>query len=363
MRFGKSQRRSCQSLPLLETVKSALADSPLPLERYMALCNTHYYATRDPLGAPKEIGGDFTTAPEISQLFGELLGLWAVAEWERLGKPAPFMLLELGPGRGTLMQDALRAARVRPAFLQAMQLHLCETSPTLRHAQSDLLDDYSPIWHADLSNLGSLPVIVIANEFFDALPVRQVIRTAHGNMKGWLQRHLHLENSTPAWIDLPVAPADIPADLHLVSADTIIEYSPAARQIMQQLCHHIHTHGGSAAIIDYGDCVKPALLANGNTLQAMHRHQTANPLKDAGNYDLTCHVDFAPLLAVARAQNLQASFGTQAAFLDMLGIRQRVSQLTAAHLERADTLATEYSRLTAEHQMGTLFKALTLSSR
>ncbi len=342
-------------LSLPEDIHAALKSGPLPLDRYMALCNAHYYATRDPLGTD----GDFTTAPEISQLFGELLGLWAVAEWERLGKPKPFMLVEPGPGRGTLLADALRAARVRPAFLQAVQLHLVETSPALRRVQSDKLGEFGPAWHSDLSTLRAMPAIVIANEFFDALPVAQLTRTK----AGWLQKAVMLNGKILVWGEIPIAPATIPADLHTAPLDAPIECSAAARTLMQQLCTHLGTHGGSAALIDYGDKVSPASLANGDTLQAVHKHRHADPLQNPGEHDLTCHVDFAPLLALAHAANLDCTFGTQADFLAMLGIGPRVAQLSIAHPEQEAPLNIARARLTDADQMGTLFKVLTVSSR
>ena len=334
----------------------------LAADRYMALCNAHYYATRDPLG----LAGDFITAPEISQVFGELLGLWAVAEWERLGRPAPFMLVELGPGRGTLLHDALRAARVRPAFLDALQLHLVETSPVLRQVQAAAVGEFAPVWHDDLASLPAppaLPMIVIANEFFDALPVTQATRSEAGPWQPFCQLGVAIRDGDLAWEEMPIPQDAIPAEFGDMPVSVNFEFSAACRAIMRQLCAQLAVRGGSLCVIDYGDRVDPARLRDGRTLQALRHHAAADPLRHPGEADLTCHVDFAPLLQIARDAGLQTGFGTQADFLTMLGIGPRVAQLCLAHPELEAPLNIARARLTDGDQMGTLFKVLTVSSR
>jgi NADH dehydrogenase [ubiquinone] 1 alpha subcomplex assembly factor 7 len=346
-------------------------DGPLTVSAFMAEALGHprlgYYSRQDPFGA----NGDFTTAPEISQMFGELVGLWCVDSWARLGGPAPFHLVELGPGRGTLMRDALRAAAVVPEFRAAATLHLVETSPTLRARQHDtlapLLGDGAIQWHDHLDQTPEGPTLLVANEFFDALPIRQVQKTNHG----WFERLVDLD---------PASGEDAPRFRFVLEAfgssgnrlvpDTlrdgaaegaVVEISPASLAVARVIGERLAAHPGAALLIDYGYGHGPAV---GDTLQALRRHAYAPVLADPGEADLTAHVDFAALAAAARAAGAEA-FGTvdQGDWLTALGIRQRAAKLSAkATPAQAADIRSALARLVEPEQMGRLFKLLALAS-
>ncbi|OYX13939.1 MAG: methyltransferase [Rhizobiales bacterium 32-66-8] len=328
----------------------------------MALCLGHprhgYYMTRDPLGA----GGDFTTAPEISQIFGELLGLWAVATWQQMGSPSRFNLVELGPGRGTLMSDALRAARLVPPFGAAVHVHLVETSPVLRGRQKAMLADAGvPLaWHDRIEDLPGDPAIVLANEFFDALPISQFQRSA----QGWHERRIGLDEAGALVIGVDPRPAPFAQALarhvpepHPVGA--VLEHlesdAPAA------LAAHLSNSGGAALVIDYG-YERSAL---GDTLQALAQHRFVDPLHRPGEADLTAHVDFAALARTAEATGTPAHGPLpQGEFLARLGLHARADRLKrdAAPAQReAIDLAVARLAGTGQTAMGTLFKVLALS--
>ena len=320
------------------------------LDSFMARANALYYASHDPFA-------DFATAPEIGQVFGELLGAWAVIAWQQLGRPNPVVLAELGPGRGTLMADAWRlACRVAPDFAAAAQLHLVEFSPRLRALQAQVLPDAT--WHDDLAGLPDGPLIVIANEFLDALPIRQLVRRA----AGWMERHVapgapgaHGVHVAPgAFVERFTAPLGIAAPL-----DAVVEISEAAQQVAAFLGARLAADGGVALFIDYGHTAS----APGETLQALRRGKPADPLANPGEADLTAHVDFAAIAAAARAGGA-AAYGpiTQAALLEHLGIAARTAALARARPDKAETLAAAQHRLCAPDQMGDLFKALALTA-
>jgi SAM-dependent MidA family methyltransferase len=322
---------------LAERLARAIAlGGPIPVSQYMAAANAHYYATRNPLGA----GGDFTTAPEISQMFGELIGLWAADLWQRAGRPDVYWV-ELGPGRGTLTADALRAA-AKAGF--APPVHLVETSPTLRAAQAERLS--AATWHEDIEDLPTdRALIVIANEFFDALPVRQLIR----GRAGWHERLVACQDT----LFLPIAGAQIPDTIlppSLVDAPpgSIIETSPTSVGIMRVLAARIVAQGGACLVVDYG-YEGPAV---GDTLQAVRGHAFANPFEEPGERDLTAHVDFATLGLVGTASGAITSGPIgQGAFLTALGIDARAAALGPA-------VAPDRDRLV--EAMGTLFKVLAI---
>jgi SAM-dependent MidA family methyltransferase len=285
---------------------------PIPVAQFMAAANAHYYATRDPFGA----GGDFTTAPEISQMFGELIGAWAADLWDRAGRP-DVAWVELGPGRGTLSADALRVmarAGLTPP------VHFVETSPVLRAAQTERVGDAT--WHDGIETLpADRALIVVANEFFDALPVRQLVRGADG----WHERLVVCQDL----LFLPIAgravpDAIIPAHLRDAPAGSVIETSPATVKLMQALAGRIAAQGGALLAVDYG-YEGPAL---GDTLQAVRGHAFANPYDSPGEHDLTAHVDFGTLAAAARTAGC-ATHGPvqQGAFLTALGIDARARAL------------------------------------
>ncbi len=338
---------------------------PLTVAEYMAEALGHprfgYYATRDPFGA----AGDFVTAPEVSQMFGELLGLWCVDAWQRLGAPGPVALVELGPGRGTLMADALRAARLVPGFLAAVRVQLVEPSPLLRRAQAAALKPAGlavpPAWHTSLGEVPEGPLLVLANEVFDALPVRQFVRTE----SGWAERMVDWDEAAGRlrWVlagPVGAAAALIPPDRDTLPPGRVVEVCPAGLSLAAELGRRVASHGGAVLIVDYGY----AAPGPGETLQAVRRHAFADPLADPGEADLTAHVDFAALAQSAREQGA-AVHGpvAQGTLLQRLGIGQRAARLAAAAgTAEAEAVAAALHRLTAPEQMGTLFKALAIAT-
>ena len=325
--------------PLPERLARAITlAGPISLAQYMAAANAHYYATRDPLGR------DFTTAPEISQMFGELIGLWLADIWDRAGRPAA-AYVELGPGRGTLAADALRAM-AKAGLVPAV--HFVETSPTLRSAQAERVPD--AIWHDDTTTLpGDIALLVVANEFFDALPIRQLVRGADG----WHERLVACQDT----LFLPIAgkqvpEAILPPTLRDAAPGSVIETSPASVAVMRDLAGRIARQGGAMLTIDYG-YQGPAI---GDTLQAMRAGAYANPFEAPGAHDLTAHVDFATLCAAAEAEEA-TSFGPvdQGPLLIALGIDARAAVL-------GDSVRADRDRLVAPDQMGRLFKAIAITA-
>ena len=317
----------------------------MSVAQYMGLANAHYYATRDPLGA----GGDFVTAPEISQMFGELIGLWLADLWARAGKPDA-AYAELGPGRGTLAADALRA--MRKAGLTP-PVHLIETSPVLRAAQSERLP--AAHWHDESGALPDhAPLLLVANEFFDALPVRQLVRTG----AGWRERMVGWDEAgfAPAAGEMPVD-AIVPTRLRDADEGSVVESSPASSAIVGDLARRLVVQGGAAVVIDYG-YQGPAI---GDTLQAVQGHAFADPFAAPGTRDLTAHVDFAALAEAARAQDATV-FGpvAQGEWLERIGIGPRAEALARAAPSRAAEIAAARARLTAPAAMGQLFQVLAL---
>ena len=351
--------------PLAQRLADRIArQGPLTVAEFMAAVLTDpdhgYYMTADPLGAD----GDFTTAPEISQMFGELIGLWCVDCWQALGSPAPIQLVELGPGRGTLMADALRAARLAPEFLDAVRLHLVEVSPALRARQRAALAEaplsHPPQWHDHLDELPDGPLLLLANEFFDALPIRQFEKAP----RGWCERLVRLDESGTgfAFTLSPMGPAAetlIPAGLREAPQDTVAEVSPAGLGLAAEIGRRLATHGGAALIVDYG----PTAPSGEPTLQAVSRHQPQSVLEALGHADLTAHVDFAAL-AQAAGEAGAAAHGpvSQGAFLAALGIGERAAALTkGATSAQSSDIAAAVKRLTDPAEMGTLFKVLALT--
>jgi NADH dehydrogenase [ubiquinone] 1 alpha subcomplex assembly factor 7 len=330
------------------------SEGPIPVERYVVLCLGHpvhgYYTSRDPFGAT----GDFTTAPEISQMFGEMIGLWALDMWSRMGEPRTLRLVELGPGRGTLMSDLLRAARIRPGFLDAIEIELVETSPALRARQEQFLAASAvPVtWCERLSEVPEGPALIIANEFFDALPVRQLVHTK----RGWCERLVGLDAHGELAFGLAPEPASgLPHDGR---AGDILEWPRAGLELMSEVAERLVSFGGAALIVDYG-YEGPAF---GDTLQAVKRHAYADPLAEPGAADLTVHVDFAKLAVSAKAKG-GAVHGPvpQGAFLRALGIDARAARLKArATPAQAADIDAALARLTESgpRGMGELFKAM-----
>ncbi|SHF14641.1 NADH dehydrogenase [ubiquinone] 1 alpha subcomplex assembly factor 7 [Kaistia soli DSM 19436] len=329
-----------------------LATGPITIADYMATClgdpEHGYYMRRDPFGA----AGDFVTAPEISQMFGELIGLWAVETWRRMGRPASFVLGEFGPGRGTLMADALRAARLAPDFLVAARIVLVETSPHLREMQRTRLAGHDVTFAARAEDLPDGPAIVIANEFFDALPIRQFVRIGDGyaeRMVGVVDEKLAFGLRPGAAIEgLPSHPPE----------GAVVEIAGPATAVMTTLAARITAMGGAVLAIDYGHDG-----GFGDTLQAMRRHAFVAPLDEPGAADLTAHVDFAALAASARAAGASVfPLMMQGDFLLRLGLVERAGRLGAgkdAAAQEAIRVAAE--RLAGPEAMGTLFKVLVVA--
>lgn len=343
---------------LLDHIKQRIVnEGALSVADYMNEClsnPTHgYYTHNEPFG----VSGDFITAPEISQMFGELLGLWAVHQWHALDKPSKFNLVELGPGRGTLMADALRAASGLPEFMAGMNLHLVETSPRLRAAQKSALGAYSPTWHDDISSLPDGPLIVIANEFLDALPIHQFEYTEHG----WLERRVGVVENQLAFTPWPPQ-FSIEADIsHLASPKDgdLFEVSPVSKSIVSELAARCKTQPGCALFIDYGH----SQSGYGDTLQAVKAHSFASLLETPGDADLTAHVDF-HAMARAAAKAGATAYGAveQGAFLKALGIVERTEALSKrATPDQLKQLVAGRDRLINDDQMGRLFKVLAIA--
>ena len=334
------------------------AEGPLTVARYMELClhdpQDGYYAVRPALGAE----GDFVTAPLVSQMFGELLGLWCAQVWDDLARPPRVRWVELGPGDGTLMADMRRAlARAAPAFLAAADTVLVETSAPLRVAQAQALAGAPVRWAASLAEAGGEgPLVLVANELLDCLPARQFLRVAP--QAGWAERRVGLDAEGALTFGLAPAPSGFtpPAGLEHTPPGVIVEVSPGQAALGAELGARIARDGGAALLIDYGrDRPEP-----GDTLQALRRHAKVDPLACPGEADLTVHADFPAVAAAARAAGAATSLAPQGAFLRRLGIEVRAAALARAHPDRAEALARQLHRLIDPAEMGTLFKALAI---
>lgn len=344
---------------LLHHIQAIIRDQgPITLATYMGLALGHpkhgYYQSQSPFGAV----GDFITAPEISQMFGELIGLWCVQRWRDMGSPREFMLCELGPGRGTLMADALRAARIAPDFLDAASLHLVETSHALRAAQKTAIGR-TAIWHDSVEDLPPLPALIIANEFFDALPIRQFQRAPDGWHERMVTVHPDTDQLCFALSPIPVRDDTIfPVAMRTAPVGSIAELCPAALAIVENLATHLCEHGGAALILDYGS----EKSAAGDSFQAVRGHGYCDPLHTPGQADLTAHVDFQNLAAAAQSAGCHCDGPiSQGQFLLQLGLAARAQILAknATPHEQA-AIHTAFQRLTEPGQMGQLFKALAL---
>lgn len=332
---------------------------PITVADYMNAClhdpEAGYYATRPALGED----GDFITAPLVSQMFGELLGLWAIETWRGLGRPARILLVEAGPGNGVLMHDLLRAARLDPAFLAAAELWLIETSAPLREAQGARLAEapLKPRWATGLDEVpADAAMILIANELLDCLPARQFVRCE----AGWSERCIGLDEAGEMGFGLtPCAQAVPPAGavpLGSPPLGAIVEVSPAQAAFAAALGARLVSQGGAVLLIDYGR----DRFETGDTLQALFRHQKVDPLAEPGATDLTVHADFPAVLAAAKAQGARAAILTQGEFLRRLGIEARAGALARARPDRAPVIARQLARLIDDDEMGRLFKAACL---
>jgi NADH dehydrogenase [ubiquinone] 1 alpha subcomplex assembly factor 7 len=341
--------------PLEREIRAIIeTEGPMAVSDYMRLCLTHprygYYVTRDPFGR----GGDFVTAPDVSQMFGELIGAWAAAVWQQMGSPATIHLVELGPGRGTLMADALRAVRALPQFRAALAVHLVEISPALRARQEQTLAGIGAHWHGSIESIPDGPVIVIANEFVDALPVHQFVKGSDG----W---HLRVVGILDGKLGFRVAPVSMPTAFNDENPDapkgSILELRDEVP--IELVAQRVVRQGGAALVIDYGH-TRPGF---GDTLQAVRDHEYADPLADPGEADLTTQVNFGALVARAR-RNGAATHGPlgQGEFLRRIGIVERATRLKAgATPAQAADIDSALARLTAPDQMGELFKVLAIA--
>ncbi len=332
------------------------AEGPISVERYMRLCLQHprhgYYTTRESIGR----GGDFITAPEVHQMFGELIGLWAAEVWMRMGAPPELRLVELGPGRGTLMADVLRATRIVPGFHEAVSVDLVETSPRLTEAQRETLANAAPriAWYPTIDALPDAPAIIIANEFFDALPVRHYWR----GPEGWHERLVGLGADGALVFGAARAPIDL--DAVAGTPGQLLEVGHAASQAVGLLARRVATNGGALLVCDYGH----AVTSFGETLQAMRDHAYADVLRDPGEADLTAHVDFAALTRAAEAAGAAAHGPlAQGVFLARMGIAARAARLKrTADATQAAAIDSALVRFTAPgSSMATLFKVLAVT--
>jgi NADH dehydrogenase [ubiquinone] 1 alpha subcomplex assembly factor 7 len=337
------------------------AQGPMSVAQFMTISlldpKEGYYATRDPLGS----GGDFITAPEVSQMFGEMIGLWLVQAWSDQGCPKKPRLVELGPGRGTLMADILRTAKVAPEFLADLEVVLIEASPALQQVQADKLRGPNGILAADISwqaqfddSLDDRPLFLIANEFFDALPVRQYVKTK----RGWCERLVTASQGelTFALAPVPAPIVTIPADREKAPDGGVYETSPAATALAEAIARIIAAKGGAALMLDYGYA---EVSGFSETLQAVSGHRFADTLAEPGEDDVSAHVDFAALAQAGRRGGVNVSGPvTQGMFLANIGIVERAEQLMKANPDNSRDLLTATERLIGNDQMGILFKVL-----
>jgi len=348
--------------PLLSEIKRLIQSSgPMPVWRYMELCLMHpqhgYYVSRDPLGRE----GDFTTAPEVSQMFGELLGLWAASVWKAIGSPAQLRLIELGPGHGTMMADALRALRVLPPLYQALSVHLVEINPVLRDKQKATLSNVRNLtWHESIDEVPEGPSVIFANEFFDVLPIHQVVRRE----TGWHERVVELDEDGKLVFGAAAAPIPrfevlLPPLVRAAPTGSIFEWRPDAETM--KIASRVRDQDGAALIIDYGHLRSDA----GDTFQAIARHSFTDPLRAPGQADVTAHVDFQALAHAAEDIGARVHGPvTQGEFLTRLGIETRALALMAkASHEVSEDIAIAMKRLigSGRGSMGSMFKVIGIS--
>ncbi|PWJ75783.1 SAM-dependent MidA family methyltransferase [Pseudaminobacter salicylatoxidans] len=337
-----------------------LASGPLSVADYMALClfdpKQGYYTTREPFGTE----GDFTTAPEISQMFGELVAIWLRTAWDAAGRTSPFVLAEIGPGRGTLMKDMLRTlSKLDPAFAAQASVAMVETSPRLTDIQKRTLGDAAAraSWHHSVDALPHLPLFIVGNELFDAIPIRQFVRAGGA----WRERAIDLDDAGNLRFVAgagSVDPALLPTDAATAPEGAVVEVAPARSALMETIAARISSSGGAGLFIDYG-YLEPGV---GDTLQALRKHRYEDVLESPGEADLTSHVDFHALAMAARVHGLAPHFATQGDFLLGMGLLERAGSL-GAPLDAAgrEKIHSEVERLAGPDAMGNLFKVLAVA--
>lgn len=335
------------------------AEGPMSIADYMAICLYDpwqgYYTTRNPFGSD----GDFTTAPEVSQMFGELIGAWIVTAWRALGRPEPAIVAEIGPGRGTLMKDMARTiARLSADLHASADFRLIEVSPRLAGVQAETLRDVPGRfgWHADLDELPSRPLFIVGNELFDAVPSRQYIRTA----QGWRELCVVVDGENLAFAAgaRSLDDALLPEGAGQAPNGAVVEIAPARSALMHKIATRIAQDGGAGLFLDYG-YLQPVV---GDSLQALSRHSYADPLANPGKADLTTHVDFAALAAIARGLGLDAQLATQGEFLLRMGLLERAGRLGAnADDAGRERISDAVERLAGPDQMGELFKVIAVA--
>lgn len=338
---------------------------PIQVGEFMTDALVHpqhgYYCTQTALGSK----GDFTTSPEISQIFGELIGSWLVHAWEEIGSPTNFNLVELGPGRGTLMSDILRVAKVRPKFLSGVHVYMIEASGRMRYTQKRLLADrgVTITWADRLEDVPPGPMLLVANEYFDCLPIRQFVRLAEDSQRPWRERLVGISDDEEPRLKFVLSEqpyADMPGMPQGAQADSVFETCAPAGEIIAEIARRYEEHKGRALIIDYGH----GRSGYGDTLQAMKDHQYWPVLDEPGEVDVTAHVDFAALARRARMAEIRADGPIrQADFLERLGLKVRLEaiEIGITDEEKRETIRKGALRLVDRQAMGELFKVLALS--
>jgi len=367
---GKKQQIEHEQISLGERIRLQIkSEGPMSLSTYMGLCLTHpqkgYYTSSNPIGTK----GDFITAPEISQMFGEMLGTWVLLQWNFLGRPKTFTLAELGPGRGTLMADIMRVVAKDPDALKGAKITLLETSQPLKDLQNEALKQYDPIWISEIEELGDIkqpltsqPLIIIANEFFDALPIKQY----QFQNSNWHERLIGLQDNDLAWGLSPSPLSGEFANSEIIELlktpakeNEIFQTSPLSKTTISKLSRLLNKHSGSMLIIDYGY----ETSQTGDSFQAVADHEFCDPLANPGHADLSAHVDFQSLIQTARQAGAQAGMlGSQGDFLQQLGIRQRAEKIIQANPQKKKQITSDLARLIDNDKMGNLFKAMQISS-
>ena len=355
---------------LLDRIKARIqSEGPMSVAEYMSIClldpKHGYYPTRDPLGSD----GDFITAPEISQMFGEVLGLWVIQCWKDMGSPGGFNLVEMGPGRGIMMSDMLRAINLAPDCMDNMSVYLIEASAALQAVQgNNLANSPAPVyWAESLEQVPAGPTVIIGNEYLDCLPIRQFIQTDRfAEISGWRERLVTLDPETNE-LSFAMSPEPVsellaqsfPSEHVNAINDEVLETCPAAQQTLDSIKNKFKSSPGRALFIDYG----PEVTEFGDTLQALKRHQKVGVFSDPGNTDLTARVDFAALQEFAASIELSYCPAVpQSEFLSKLGIEMRAASLAKAKPDSKAKIARQLERMTGEEQMGQLFKAICFQS-